>query len=187
MGRSFGPQDTANTPRVAVLNQTLTRLLFKGEDPLGKRVDCGSRKNIQVAGVVRDAKYNSLREEVPSTFYLPYLQNESGPMTFEVRTAVNPADIVAAIRRELQALDKNLPMLDIRTQTEQVDRSLFQERLFAKLTGFFGVLALLLTSIGLYGLMSYSVGVRTQEIGIRMALGAQQSNVLWMVIRESLL
>ena len=108
-------------------------------------------------------------------------------MTFEVRTAVNPADIVAAVRRELQAIDKNLPMLDIRTQSEQVDRSLFQERLFAKLTGFFGVLALLLASIGLYGLMSYSVGARTQEIGIRMALGAQRSDVLWMVIRESLL
>jgi ABC-type antimicrobial peptide transport system permease subunit len=108
-------------------------------------------------------------------------------MNFEVRTAGDPTEIISAVRQAAQSIDGNVPLFDLKTQSEQVDQALAQERLFARLSAFFGLLALLLACIGLYGIMSYSVARRTHEIGIRIALGAQPGSVLWLVMRETLL
>ncbi len=108
-------------------------------------------------------------------------------MHFEVRTAGNPSAMIPAVRRVVEELDRNLPLYDVKTQTQQVDELLLQERLFAKLSSFFGALALLLASVGLYGILSYAVARRTSEIGVRMALGAQRGNIIGMVLRETML
>jgi predicted permease len=176
---------------VAVINQTLARLLFPDEDAVGKHFHLGRRNvtDYEIVGIAKDAKHSTVRDEIPPTMYAPYVQSLKGlrEMSFEVRTIANPTAMVAAIRHAVQEVDSNIPLFNLKTQSEQVNESLAQERLFAKLSSFFGVLALLLASIGLYGLMSYSVARRTHEIGIRMALGAQPGNVRWLVMREMLL
>ena len=190
LGRTIGRRDTSTAPKVAVINQTLARTYFADSNPIGRRLGFGDAKNngdIEIVGVVGDAIYAELRKEVPSTVYLPYLQRSEEPgMFFEVRTAGNPLAMVTSVRRAVQSLDKNLPLLDVKTQTEQIDQTLFQERLFAKLSGFFGLLALVLACVGLYGIMSYGVARRTSEMGIRMALGAERVDILGMVMRETL-
>ena len=133
-------------------------------------------------------KNDSLRKEIQPTAYIPYNQDEDlGRMNFEVRSTGDPTETVASLRQTVQAIDGNLPLFDVRTQVEQINRALAAERLFATLSTGFGLLALLLACIGLYGIISYGVARRTQEIGIRMALGAQSGNVLWLVLKESLL
>jgi ABC-type antimicrobial peptide transport system permease subunit len=143
---------------------------------------------MEVVGVVADAKYTSLRRDIPATVYHPYVQDvDSMPMMhFEVRTAGDAAALIPAVRQIVSSIDNRLPMFDVRTQAQQIDELLYQERLFAKLVGFFATLALALVCVGLYGVMSYSVARRTSEIGIRMALGAQHGNILAMVLRETL-
>lgn len=190
-GRNLRPQDDENAPKVAVINQTLARLLFPDEDAVGKHFHLGRRitTDYEIVGIARDAKHSTVRDEIPPTMYAPYVQSLKGlrQMSFEVRTIANPTSMAAAIRHAVQEVDSNIPLFNLKTQSEQVNESLAQERLFARLSSFFGVLALLLASIGLYGLMSYSVARRTHEIGIRMALGAQPGNVRWLVMREMLL
>jgi len=192
LGRTIGPQDNESAPKVAVINQAMARRFFPGENPVGKRFSWGDGKkgyDIEIIGVVRDAKYHQVRGEAPPTVYVPYSQKLDwlGPMHFEVRTAGDPHDWIPAVRQMMQSVEENVPLFDVKTQTEEIDETLFQERLFAKLTSFFGLLALLLACIGLYGIMAYAVVRRTNEIGIRMALGAQRSDVLGMVLGESLL
>src|ERR1019366_1017846 len=134
-----------------------------------------------------DTKYSNLRNEVPPTAYLPAFQDSNlGFIRFEVRTAGDPRDIISAVRHAVQSLDKDLPISDVKTQVEQIDQTLFQERLFAKLSSFFGLLALVLACIGIYGIMSCAVARRTNEIGIRLALGARQEDILRKVLREAL-
>ena len=120
--------------------------------------------------------------------YLPYYQRlgNQRQITFEVRTVRNPVGVISAVRSQMQVIDKSLPIFNVKTQEQSVEESLSQERLFAKFSSFFGLLALLLACIGLYGIMSYAVVRRTNEIGIRMALGAQRGNVLWLVLKETL-
>ncbi len=189
-GRNLRPQDDENAPKVMLVNQTLARLLFPDEDAVGKHYKLGGAKgtDYEIVGVARDAKHSNVRDQVPPTMYAPYAQNLKGlrQMSFEVRTAADPTAMAAAIRHAVQEVDSNIPLFNLKTQSEQVNETLAQERLFARLSSFFGVLALLLASIGLYGLMSYSVARRTHEIGIRMALGAQPGNVRWLVLREML-
>ncbi|HEX8185453.1 MAG TPA: FtsX-like permease family protein, partial [Blastocatellia bacterium] len=192
LGRGFNSQDDMNAQKVAVINETMARKYFPGDNPIGKFFSPGGPKNkeqIEVVGMVKDAKYSTVRRKTPPTYYTPYLQNQSslGSMSFEVRTEGNPTDLVATIREIVQGVDSNLPLFNVKTQSEQVNATLAQERLFARLSSFFGLLALMLASIGLYGLMSYTVARRTHEIGIRMALGARAGNVLWMVMREILI
>jgi predicted permease len=189
-GRSLTPQDDERAPKVAVINQTMARRFFGEENPIGKRIGFGRRENssqIEIVGVVKDAKYTGQREEIPSTAYLPYPQQPLSQMNFEVRTAGDPNLLIGAVRQAVRQADSNLPLFDIKTQKGQADASLAQERLFAGLTGFFGLLALLLGCIGLYGVMAYSVAQRTREIAIRMALGATQKNVLRRVIGQGML
>jgi predicted permease len=190
-GRKLGPQDDGKSAKVAVINETMARMYFNGEDPVGRRFSFGATTGegkIEIVGVARDTKNDRLRKAVPPSVYIPYKQAEDREgMGFEVRTTSAPEGAVAAIQEAVQSIDNNLPLFGVRTQVEQINRSLVQERLFATLSSFFGLLALLLACIGLYGILSYGVVRRTGEIGIRMALGAQPGKVRWMVMRETLL
>jgi predicted permease len=190
LGRSIDRRDTANSPKVAVVNEAVARQFFGDANPIGRRFSLEGKldptKAFEIVGVVENAKYESLRTD-PRTVYLPYAQAEGalGNMHFEVRTAGDPIALTSAIRSAIRELDPNLAIADVKTQTQQIEEALTQERLLARLSSFFGMLALLLASIGLYGLMAYSVTRRTNEIGIRLALGAQRRQVLYMVLRQS--
>ena len=144
---------------------------------------------MEVVGIVGDTKYTDLRQHIPPIVYYPYVQQmDSMPQVhFEVRTQGDASALIPSVRAVVSSIDNRLPLYDVRTQTQQIDDLLYQERLFAKLVGFFATLALVLVCVGLYGVMSYSVARRTSEIGIRMALGAQHGNILRMVLRETML
>jgi predicted permease len=190
LGRGLSPRDDQREPKVAVINQTMARKYFGDENPIGRRFGFGGPETsgqIEIVGVVRDAKYTDLRRQTPPTFYVPYQQEPPGQMTFAVRAADDATALIAPIRETVREVDQKLPLSDVRTQSQQVNESIAQERLFATLSSFFGLLALLLASIGLYGVMSYSVARRTNEIGIRLALGAQRGDVMRLVLRETLL
>jgi predicted permease len=190
-GREFGWQDQGKSPPVAVVNRAFARRFFAGENPIGKRFGAagpGSSSQIEIVGIIGDAKYGDLRERPQPMFYLPLFQNlEDRAYQVHVRTAGEPGAAVAAIRREIQAMDQDLSINDARTINDVIHGLLQRDRMFAFLASVFGLLALLLTSIGIYGVMAYQVTRRTGEIGIRMALGAQHRDVLWMVMRETLL
>jgi predicted permease len=187
-GRDLTAHDDENAPKVALINQTMARKYWVGRNAVGQHFKMG-KLDLEVVGVVQDAKYNSLRRETSPVVYHPYVQdmNSMPHMHFEVRTAGDATPLIPAVRQAVRSIDSGLPLFDVRTQTQQIDELLLQERLFAKLTGFFGALALILVCMGLYGVMSYTVARRTNEIGIRMALGARRGNILGMVLREVLL
>src|SRR5207302_8680667 len=137
----------------------------------------------EIIGVVRDTKYSDLRREIHAMMYHP---QSAGGASFELRTAADPLAILPAVREVVAQVNTNLPLFGVKTESEQIDRLLFQERLVARLSGFFGLLALVLACVGLYGLLSFEVSRRTREIGIRMALGAQSESVLKLVLRQGI-
>jgi len=174
---------------VVVVNQTFARKYLPDANPIGQTFWMREGpKPWEIVGVSRDAKYTGVRKTTLPTLYQSYLQQSTSQANFEVRfSRSNSAAAATAVRQTVQKIDAALPIFDVRTQEEQADASIAQERLFAMLSSSMSFLALLLAAIGLYGTMSYAVVRQTQEIGIRMALGAQYGDVVWMVLRETLM
>ncbi len=184
-GRTFTPADISSAEPVAIVNRAFVRSWIHGRNPLGMHFGGTGPKDVkwQIVGVVDDAKYNSLREQIAPTAYIPL---KKGGAHFELRTAMNPAALIPGVRRIVNDFDNNLPLFAVRTQTEQVDQLLFGERLIARLSSLFGLLALVLACVGLYGLLSYQVARRTREIGIRMALGAERRDISRFVVGKGI-
>src|SRR5215813_4707255 len=188
-GRDFTEKDDESTRNFALVNETLARRFWAGQSPLGKRFSLAGPAGpwIEVIGVLQDGKYFSLSEEPTPFVYTNMRQWTGGPLTMVVRTASEPQNAIAAIRREFQQLDARLPVFDVRTLVEHMAIPLFPARVAATLLGSFGLLALLLASIGVFGVMSYAVTQRAREIGIRMALGAQAGAIFKLVVDQGLI
>jgi predicted permease len=186
-GRAFDARDREGEPGVAMVNEQLARRYWPGEDPIGKQIVMGRPKRmVEVVGVVRDGKFRGYREQVHPCLYVPLPQQYEPVMSLEVRTAVNPAGVVAALRREIRALDSNVILPEIQTLESYRNSGLGEERLAAALLSGLGILAALIAAIGLYGVMAFAVAQRTREIGIRIALGAASDDVLRSVVVEAL-
>ena len=190
MGRPIGEQDTATSQKVALINQALARKYFHGDNPIGHEIRFGKHvedEAMQIVGVVQDVKYEDIRMEPPPTVYVGYSQTKSiwSFMTYQLRTTGDTNAVARAIAPIALAVDPDVPVVNIRTQEEVVNQALYLERTFAVLSSVFGALALALACVGVYGTIAYTVAQRTNEIGIRMALGARRDNILQMVLRET--
>ncbi len=189
MGRAFEPQDfedvSENKLKVVTVNQTFVRRFFGKRNPIGQLIgtEKGKSPDVEIVGVVGDAKYDSAGRGIEPTLYYPM---RPGGGTFEVRTLLDPNALLPSIRDAVRSVDSNLPIFHLMTQADQIDRSMFQERLLAWLSGAFALLALLVACIGLYGLLSFEVARRTHEVGIRMALGASPAQVLGLVLGQGI-
>jgi predicted permease len=189
-GTTFPTTMAPDGPGKVMVNAALAQQLFGSADVVGRHLVMGTRaegKPLEIVGVVADARYTTLKSDPPPTVYIPYQQASLNRVTFNVRTAGEPTALTSTVRETLRGIDDTLPLFDIRTQEEQILRSLTQERLFARLALLLGSVTLVLSAIGVYGLLAYAVTRRTPEIGVRMALGAERSQVRWMILRQSVL
>jgi len=186
LGRDFNPRDKENAPPVVIVNETLARRAFPSQNPIGHHLG-----DATIVGVVKDSLYGGAREQPRPVLYYPLFQHGRdqeyrwGFVSFELRYRL-AANLLDHARREMAAVDRNLPLFRAKTLRQQSSESLLRERLLATVSSFFGALALLLACLGLYGLMAYAVARRANEIGIRMALGARRDHILWLVLRETL-
>jgi predicted permease len=188
LGRDFSDQDRQGTPKVTIVNEKLARHFFGTTNVIGKRIGVDAVPDITIVGVVRDVKYVNLRENLRRHFYLPVAQEKRlTNLTLHVKTAAAPEPLADSVRAEVNALDPHLPLYNVMTLAKEIDESLNKERLVTWLTSAFGVLATLLTALGLYGVLTFSVARRTREIGIRVALGAQRRDVMQLVLVQGLI
>jgi predicted permease len=188
-GRGFSETDRDGAPKVAVVNEAFARREFGAADPIGRRVAFGAPAFddvVEIVGVARDAKYTDLRGETPATIYLPAYQTVEGVASFAIRAEGDPAALMPAVQALVRRVDPVLPILDLRTQREQIERLHANERLFARLSVFFGLTAVLLAAAGLHGLLAHAVQQRTGEFGLRLAVGATPANVGGMIVREAI-
>jgi putative ABC transport system permease protein len=189
-GRLFNSSDTADSTGVTLINKTFARRFFQGVDPIGKRINLTNERDpdwSQIVGVVDDVKYNGLAEEVQPAIYQPTVQAPSWGMALIVKTDVaDPLSLTPAIREKVKQIDPELPIANIKTIDDRVDFAMADSRFRTTLIALFAAVALVLASIGVYGVISYSVSRRTHEFGVRVALGAQQMDVLGMVLKQAL-
>ena len=190
LGREVDQRDVRRGAGVAVVNEVFAKTYFGSENPIGRHFGLGGSAavDLEIIGVSKTARYHSLKQDIPPVAYVPYSQNlrNLGQMTYEVRAAGDPLGLARAVRQAVQQADARVPIFNIGTQAERIEQTISQERTFATLCSCFAVLAVLIACVGLYGTMAYSVARRTNEIGIRMALGAERPRLVWMVLREVL-
>jgi predicted permease len=187
-GRDFANSDTANSPPVGIINEQFARRFFPNQNPLGHRIGTDDgRYQMTVVGVVKDHKYRSIDEEpIPMAWYMYAQIPIVGKMDVEMRVKGDPLSILPSARKVVQQMNPNLPLIRPITQRAQYDLTISSQMLFARLAGFFGLLAVVLVATGLYGSLSYRVSRRTSEIGVRMAMGAGRGQVIWMILRDAL-
>ena len=191
LGRDFADTDTANAPRVTVINESMAKFYFGKRNPLGATVFYDSRLKftLTVIGVAKDVRDHLVRDQPPRRFYVSYMQPVDGQMgtDYEIRSALSTAVLDRQVRQGVRSVSPRLSIEFLQPLEKSIDDSMIRERLIARLSILFGLLSLLLGCAGLYGIMAYSVARRTQEIGIRIAIGGQPHNVVWTVVAETLL
>ncbi len=190
-GRAIDKRDVDGAPVAAVVSQVFAEKYFHGQNPVGRHFGMGGKTNatdIEIVGIARTARYNSLKREIPPVTYISWIQSPKGrqlrQMFFELRATGNPLALANTVRQIVHQVGPQVPVADMTTQSRRIDQTILQERTFAQLCACFGGLALLMACVGLYGTMAYAVARRTGEIGIRMALGATRRRVVWMILRE---
>ena len=187
LGRELRERDMTGPSKVAVVNEIFAKKYFPNENPNGRHFGFGDGQgrfdDFEIIGVAKASRYNSLKDATPPVVYIPFSQREDG-MLFELRTHSDPLSLVGTVRQIVRQVDSRVPISDVNTQSRQIDQTINTERIFAQLCSCFAALALLMSCIGLYGMMAYTIERRTSEIGIRMALGADRQRVVSMLLRE---